>query len=127
MSLRLLLDENISGVVAEQIRFHRPQVDVVSVHSWRGGAFLGQRDDTLLRAAREELRVLVTYDQNTVPPLFIEFVQNGEDHAGVLFVDRRTIASSDFGALVRALASFWDEQRDVDWLNAAGYLQRAAD
>lgn len=125
MSLRLLLDENLSDVVAEQVRRHRGDVAIESVHTWRAGAFRGRRDLDLLRAAREEMWTLVTYDQNTIPPLFFEFIQSGEDHAGVVFIDERTIRPDDFGRLVRSLIAFWNTHQHIDWTNRVLYLNRA--
>ncbi len=125
MSLRLLLDENMSDVVAQQIRVHRSNIPVESVHVWRAGAFRGKRDPDLLRAAREEAWTLVTYDQNTIPPLFFEFIQAREDHAGVVFIDDRTIGSDDFGLLVRSLIAFWHAHGEKDWTNQVMYLNRA--
>ncbi len=125
MSLRLLLDENLSDVVAEQVRLHRKDIPIESVHTWREGAFRGKRDPDLLRAAREEAWTLVTYDQNTIPPLFYEFIQAGEDHAGVVFIDDRTIRPDDFGLLVRSLITFWDVHGQRDWTNQVMYLNRA--
>jgi hypothetical protein len=126
MSLRLLLDEHISGVVAEQVRAHRSDIPIESVHAWRAGAFRGRHDPDLLRAARDEAWTLVTYDQNTIPPLFYEFIQAGEDHAGVLFIDDRTVRPDDFGLLVRSLVAFWDAHGQADWTNRVMYLNRAA-
>jgi len=125
MSLRLLLDENISDVVAQQVRLHRGGIHIESVHTWRAGAFRGRRDPDLLRAAREEEWTLVTYDQNTIPPLFSEFIQVGEEHAGVIFIDDRTIRPEEFGLLVRSLIAFWEARGNRDWTNQVMYLNRA--
>ncbi len=125
MSQRLLLDENLSDVVAQQVRLHRKDIPIESVHTWRQGAFRGKRDPDLLRAAHEEAWTLVTYDQNTIPPLFYEFIQAGEDHAGVVFIDDRTIRPDDFGLLVRSLIAFWDVHGQQDWTNQVMYLNRA--
>jgi predicted nuclease of predicted toxin-antitoxin system len=125
MSLRLLLDENISDVVAQQVRLHRGGIHIESVHTWRAGAFRGRRDPDLLRAAREEGWTLVTYDQNTIPPLFFEFIQAGEEHAGVIFIDDRTIRPEEFGLLVRSLIAFWEVRGNRDWTNQVMYLNRA--
>jgi hypothetical protein len=125
MSLRLLLDEHISDVVAEQVRLRRSDIPIESVHTWRQGAFRSKHDPDLLRAAREEALTLVTYDQNTIPPLFFEFIQAGEEHAGVLFIDDRTIRPDDFGLLVRSLIAFWDVHGQRDWMNQVMYLNRA--
>ena len=102
MSLRLLLDENMSQTVASQIRRHNPDIVVESVHLWRNGDFRGRSDKALLQAAYAEGLTLVTYDQKTIPVLLAEMYSAGEDHAGIVFVDDRTIPSSDFGTLTRA-------------------------
>jgi hypothetical protein len=127
VSLKYLLDENISHVIATQVRSHRPEIHIESVYDWRDGAFLSQRDDELLRAAAMEELTLVTYDQNTIPPLFFDFVERGEDHGGVIFIDRSTIASNEFGALVRSLTSFWNTNGQEDWTNRVAYLTRLRD
>jgi predicted nuclease of predicted toxin-antitoxin system len=126
MSLRLLLDENISPVVARQIRRHRGEIPVESVHTWREGAFLGRQDPELLRAAGEESWTLVTYDQNTIPPLFFELVQTGQEHAGIVLVDDRTVRPDEFGLLVRSLIALWDARGRQDWTNRVMYLTRAS-
>jgi hypothetical protein len=124
VSLKFLLDENISHVVATQFTAHRPEIPITSVYFWREGTFQGRNDATLLRAAREESLTLVTYDQNTIPALFFEFMQNGEDHAGVIFVDQNTVASDAFGTLIRSLTRCWDACDSWDWTNRVTYLTR---
>ena len=69
MSLCLLLDEQISYRVAEQIRTHRPDLTVQSVRDWRGGVLRGCSDDEILRAARSAALTLVTFDLRTIPRL----------------------------------------------------------
>ena len=64
--LAYLLDENISFVVSEQLARKNPQMSGQSVHRWQGGAFVGQADGRLLRAATQEGLTLVTYDLKTV-------------------------------------------------------------
>lgn len=94
MSLKYLLDENISHIIASQVQSHRPEIVIVSVKHWRDGFYLSRLDEELLLAAVEDSLTLVTYDQNTIPPLFLEFIHRGQDHAGVIFIDRNTLASS---------------------------------
>ena len=125
MSLKYLLDENLSHVIATQVRSHRPEIPIESIYDWRDGALLSRQDEELLRAAESEGLTLVTYDQNTIPPLFFDFVERGEDNGGVIFIDRNTIASSEFGALVRSLTSFWDTYGQDDWRNRVAYLARS--
>ena len=99
MSLLLLLDENISQTIAAQVKHHRPALAIESVHTWRGGAFEGRPDRSLLQAAREEGLTLVTYDQKTIP-------------------------SNDFGTLTRALILLWEQRGDEDWQDRIGFLEK---
>ena len=116
MALSLLLDENISPVVAEQIAQNRPDISILSVSLWREGVFLGMPDATLLTAAQEEGRTLVTYDVQILSDLAFWFEQE-IPFAGLIFVDVNTIANNDFGALVRALIYLWDQEHAANWTN----------
>jgi hypothetical protein len=121
MALFLLLDENISPVVAEQLARKRPDIPILSLHVWRNGAYLGVPDEAVLTAACEEGRTLVTYDTQTLSELAFWFEQ-GTPFAGLICVDDGTISGNDFGALVRALIYLWDQQHDVDWKNRLMFL-----
>jgi len=123
VSLRLLLDEQISAKVADQVRASDPSVSIQSLHRWRGGSFLGKDDDLLLVAAAEESLTLVTYDQKTIPTLLVQMALLGQSHGGVLFVDDRTIASNNLGALVKGLLSLWRQCHGWDWTNRVMLLQ----
>ncbi len=124
MSLRLLLDENMSQVVAEQVKHHRPALVIESVHTWQDGAYEGHADKALLRAARTEELTLVTYDQKTIPTFLAELYAEGERHSGVIFVDDKTIPSSDFGPLTRALILLWDRFGNDDWQDRIRFLEK---
>ncbi len=83
----------------------------------------GQSDDRVLRAAAEDGLTLVTYDLRTIPPLLAEWAAAGQAHAGVVFVDQRSIRTSDVGGPVRAMAQFWDRERERDWQNRIVFLR----
>lgn len=121
--LALLLDEQISPVVAEQLLARQPGIPVWSVHRWRQAALVGASDPALLGAAHEDGLTLVTYDLKTIPPLLVEWAAAGVEHAGVVFVDQRTIRSGDVGRLVRALAALWQRERRRDWRNRIVFLE----
>ena len=121
--LAYLLDENISFVVAEQLVRKNPKIGVQSVYRWCGGAFIGQEDGQILRAATQEGLTLVTYDLKTIPPLLGEMSAEGDRHSGVVFVDHAVIRSSDFGGLVSALLAHWQRNADEEWNNRIGYLK----
>lgn len=124
MPLRYLLDENVSPIVAEQIRQKRQDVLVESIHFWRDGALLGQPDSSVLSAAHADNRVVVTYDTQILSELYFWFAE-ARPFGGLLFIDDKTIASNDFGALVTSLIAFWNEHQAEDWDSRLAYLNRS--
>lgn len=127
MSLSLLLDEHISATVVAQIQSKRPEIRIQSIYWWREGVFAGEDDAPLLAAAADESLTLVTYDQRTIFPLLSQMGLAGGRHGGVLFIDDKTIPSSDIGAIVLALIAFWDRCRAWEWQDRIAFLQPVAD
>jgi hypothetical protein len=115
--LKLLLDEQISPRVAEGVRRRNARVLIHCLGEWEGGRFLGLGDEVLLRHATSQGLTLVTYDRRTIPPLLKAWAEEGHDHAGVIFVDDKTISPADFGALIRALLKLWGETARWNWEN----------
>jgi hypothetical protein len=124
MALRLLTDENFSPAVARQMRIHRPDIPVECIFDWQSGRHVGVTDADLIQALADDVRTLVTYDLSTIPPLLAEMASEGEHHAGVIFVDNRTIASSDYGTLIRALIVLYDRSYAWDWEDRVDFLTR---
>ncbi|HLV81676.1 MAG TPA: DUF5615 family PIN-like protein [Chthonomonadaceae bacterium] len=120
--LAFLLDQQISPQIAVQVQSKRPEIPILSLYSWRGGTFVGIADTQILHAAAEDGRTLVTYDRKTIAPLLKEWGASGLSHGGVVFVDNFTIASNDFGRLVRSLIYFWDQEHTSDWTDRIGFL-----
>jgi hypothetical protein len=120
--LSLLLDQHLSAEIAEQVRARRPEIPILSIYKWREGAFVGIVDPLILRAAAEEGLTLVTYDRKTIPAVLVEWGTSGISHGGVVFVDNLTIASNDFGRLVRGLIHYWDQEHVSNWTNRIGFL-----
>lgn len=121
--LSLLLDENLSPEIAVQITVKRPDILVTSVHHWQEGRFKSQRDEAILEAAHEAGLTLVTYDQKTILPVLVQWGQAETDHSGVIFIDDRSFASNDFGAIIRALIKLWDDGYAVEWTNRVDFLR----
>lgn len=115
----------MSKRVAQQVRNHRLDCVIESVTEWRSGQYRDQDDWVIIRAAYLAGFTLVTYDRRTIEPLLTELAWQGEPHAGVLFIDERTVPQNDIGGQVRALVAFWDTAKDEDWGNRAGYLRPA--
>jgi predicted nuclease of predicted toxin-antitoxin system len=117
-----LLDEQISPEVARQLRLRSQPIPAYSVHDWREGKFRGRPDSEILEAAREDRLTLVTYDLRTIPDLLRERGDLEIPHYGVIFIDNRSIASSDLGTLVRALAEAWKVYSKQNWINRSLFL-----
>lgn len=120
--LALLLDEQISPVVARQLAGHQLGLRVETVHRWRQGELLSKPDWLVLQAATDEQLTLVTYDLKTIPPILVEWGGLGISHAGVILIDERTIATDDFGGLIRALTLLWQRERHANWTDRMLYL-----
>jgi hypothetical protein len=123
--LSFLLDEHISVKVAEQMRAKRADIPMQTLQEWREGRLLRQEDPVILAAAQEDGLTLVTYDQKTITPLVVQWMLTGRPHAGVLFVDDRSIPQYDIGGILRALIAYWDTFHLEDWTNRVGYLTPA--
>jgi hypothetical protein len=121
--LRLLLDEHLSPDVAEGLRRTNRNIVIFWLSQWEGGR-LGMVDDLLLREAAAQGLTLVTYDRKTIPPLLKTWAEAGRDHGGVIFVDEKTIVSSDIGGLIRALHRVFRETARWDWTNRIYFLRR---
>ena len=121
--LAFLTDAHISPDVAAQVKAKRPEIVIHSLREWREGALLRAEDDIILTAAWEESLTFVTYDQRTIAPLIVLWGAEGRDHAGVIFVNRCTIAQSDRGSQVRGLLALWEAKHTQDWTNLADYLK----
>jgi hypothetical protein len=106
---------HIDRAVAEQLR--RRSLDAEALGSWREGTLRTVDDETLLRAAAADGRVLVTFDCWTIPERLRRWAVDGRPHAGVILVDERTLQPSDVGGLVQALSRLTQELGDVDWTN----------
>ncbi|ELS49759.1 hypothetical protein C789_478 [Microcystis aeruginosa FACHB-905 = DIANCHI905] len=115
------MDEHISPTVAEQIIYKRPEISIFPLITWLKGRYLGDSDEIVLKAAAEAGLTLVTYDQNSIPPLLWEWGEAWKSHGGVIFIDYQSIPPSNFGLLIRSLLALWELQGKQDWTNRLVY------
>ena len=111
MRPRFLLDEQISPRVARLAG--GLGVDARAVAS---SDLAGLDDRSIFRKAVEEGRILVTYDIADMSVVYADLLKEGLDVPGVIFVDSRTIPTSDPLRLARGLARVAGriESGDVD-------------
>jgi predicted nucleic acid-binding protein len=122
--LKLLLDEHISPDVAAGVRRRSPSTKILALAEWDGGNFIGRDDAACLTAAAARGLTLVTYDRRTIPPLLKTWTEEGRSHAGVIFVDEKTISPADIGGLVRALVELEKITRRWKWTDRVVFLRR---
>lgn len=122
--LSFLLDAHISPKVSRQLSHKNPNIAVFSLQQWKNGRYLQASDDTILEAAIRDALTLVTYDCRTIPGLLKDFSLQNRHHAGVIFIDNRTIKPDDIGGLVKSLAILWQKENKADWTDRNLYLQR---
>jgi hypothetical protein len=128
--LSLLLDENISSVVAQQIQQKRPDIPLETIHVWEpqgqgtGGRLIGKPDSYVLRVAHEHHLTVVTFDTQILSELHFWF-EEGRPFSGLVFIDEKTIANNDFGLLVNSIIAFWEKHSDEEWQGRLAYLDKA--
>lgn len=121
--LRLLLDETIPKKVAILVKKQCPDIDIVSIHDWENGRFLGLSDEEILTASVHHGLTLVTYDQNTLLTHMERFSPTGIDHTGIVLIDERTIPQRDIGRHAQALGSLLASNSKSDWKNRTVHLR----
>jgi hypothetical protein len=122
--LKLLLDEHISPDVAAGLRRRNAALLIRSMVEWEHGSFLGREDSVCLQEAFVQGLTLVTYDRRTIPPLIKTWAEEGRSHAGVIFVDEKTISPAGIGGLVKSLGVLVKQTRTWDWTDRIVFLRR---
>jgi predicted nuclease of predicted toxin-antitoxin system len=117
--MQLLLDEQISDAVAHGFSRRNRSVIIKTV------ADLGLRaasDREIMEDCARLGFTLVTFDLATIPPLLQEWAEAGRSHAGVILIDERTMATSDFGSIIEALLSIVRQTAHDSWIDRVIYL-----
>jgi uncharacterized protein YbjT (DUF2867 family) len=102
--VKLLLDEQISGKVAERLR-NRGH-DVIAATDDPG--LRGLSDPDLFEVAQQQHRALVTYNRVDFEPIVREYAETNREHRGLVFVHPTRFPSSEFGRLTGAIERLLD-------------------
>jgi hypothetical protein len=122
--LKLLLDEQISRDVATGFQKRNKNVPIAAVTVFENGRLAMSSDEELLTEAARLKFTLVTYDLRTIPPLLKSWSEQSRSHAGVIFIDDKTIPPADFGSLIRALLKVASHQTRTQWTNRVLFLTK---
>ena len=124
--MRLLLDGHIKKAAVQALRRSSPGCEISHIADWHGGALRTAEDADILTACFEDGRVLVTYDQRTIPSLLRRWAAEERSHAGVIFGDNDSVSANDPGAVAEALSAFVREMSGTDMTNIVRYLRRSS-
>jgi uncharacterized protein YbjT (DUF2867 family) len=97
--VKLLLDEQISGKVAERLRDRGHDVTAATDDP----SLRGLSDPDLFEVAQQQGRALVTYNRVDFEPMVREYAQTNREHHGLVIVHPTRFPSWGFAALTRAL------------------------
>jgi hypothetical protein len=97
--VKLLLDEQISGKVAERLRDRGHDVDAVTDDP----SIRGLSDPDLFEVAQEQGRELVTYNRVDFEPIIREFIATNREHHGLVLVHPTRFPSWEFARLATGL------------------------
>jgi hypothetical protein len=102
--VRLLLDEQISGKVAERLRDHGHDVIATTAEP----SLRGLSDPDLFEFAQREGRAVVTYNRADFEAIVREYAEANRQHDGLVIVHPTRFPSWEFARLIRALAILVD-------------------
>jgi hypothetical protein len=117
--VKLLLDEQISGKVADRFRALGHDVIAVAAES----SLRGLPDRDLFEIAQGERRAVVTYDRADFEALMREYDGAGRSHHGVIIVHPMRFHGAELSRLTAALAAVLERPEPggsfVIWLQDA--------
>lgn len=97
--MKLLLDEQISGKVAERLRDRGHDVTAVTDDP----SLRGLSDPDLFEVAHQQGRALVTYNRVDFEPITREYAQADREHRGLVIVHPTRFPSREFAQLAAAI------------------------
>jgi predicted nuclease of predicted toxin-antitoxin system len=99
--VRLLLDEQISGKVAERLAKRGHDVIAVTAEP----ALRGLSDADVFEVAQRQKRTVVTYNRVDFEAILREYAANGRPHHGLVIVHPGRFPSWELTRLAKALAA----------------------
>lgn len=114
MSIKFQADNDLKSAIVNGVKRRQPAIDFQSALK---ANLDGVPDDSVLRQAASEGRILVTHDRRTMPIHFTNFISTHES-AGVILIAQR-------GSLIEAiddLVLIWEATSAEDWKNQLAYL-----
>ena len=118
MKPALLLDTHLSIALANALAARG--FDVVLAKDWQDHQLRNASDATILTAATQTGRVVVTRDSRTFPALAGRWIAAGRSHAGVSVVSPR-ISNRDISQELRSILAAIEQMGEDPWIDRIVY------
>jgi predicted nuclease of predicted toxin-antitoxin system len=122
--VKLLLDEQISGKVAERLRGEGHDALAVTADP----SLRGLSDPDLFEVAQQQGRTVVTYNRDDFEAIIREYAADSRDHHGLVIVHPTRFPSRELTRLAKALATLADTLQPSRsftlWLQEPGTTRR---
>jgi len=99
--VKILLDEQISGKVAERLRGRGHDVTAATDDP----SLQGLSDPDLFQVAQQQGRALVTYNRVDFEPIIREYAEANREHHGLVIVHPTRFPSFEFARMASAMES----------------------
>lgn len=113
--MRLLVDENLNNHIYRSLLLQRPGLDIVRVQDV---GLSGKSDPEVLAWALAENRILLTHDVRTIPPLALEWLNEGRSIPGILLSEQ----GASLGQIILDLLLIIDASEQSEWEGQMYYL-----
>jgi len=111
LSIRFQADNDLKRIIVDATLRREPRIDFQTAQAAR----LNDLDDeTVLRLAASQSRILVSHDKRTMPRALASFIASGGTSPGVLLVIPQ---NAPIREVVEALILIWADERADDWRN----------
>lgn len=116
MSIRFQADNDLKRIIVDATLRREPRIDFQTAQAAR---LDGLDDQSVLRLAAAQSRILVSHDKRTMPAALAAFVGAGDTSPGVLLVIPQ---SAPIVEVVEALILIWADDRENDWNNVVAKI-----
>lgn len=117
MTIRLLLDENLSPRLKTALLLRFPDMDVVRVGD-DGAPSYGTSDAEILHYTEREQRLLVTDNRTSMPGHITDHLTAGRHHWGVLYISPHL----SFAEILDELCIVWGASTVDEWLDRIDWI-----
>lgn len=121
MKPALLLDTHLARALAAALVARG--FDVTLATDWHDEDLRNAPDATILAAATQAGRIVVTRDSRTFPALAGRWTAAGRSHAGVIVLSPR-IGNRDIGRQLESILTAIDQVGDDSWADRVVYAHR---